>query len=65
VVALAALVLPSCRPPAAALALSSVLFGLYHRSLFPVPLLLMKMALGAMFGRLHHRVVAGFENCAR
>jgi membrane protease YdiL (CAAX protease family) len=34
----------------AALALSSIIFGLYHRSFVPVPLLLMKMALGAMFG---------------
>jgi membrane protease YdiL (CAAX protease family) len=34
----------------AALVLSSVIFGLYHRSFVPVPLLLMKMALGAMFG---------------
>jgi membrane protease YdiL (CAAX protease family) len=33
----------------AAIVLSSVVFGLYHRSLFPVPLLLMKMALGGYF----------------
>jgi membrane protease YdiL (CAAX protease family) len=34
----------------AALVLSSVIFGLYHRSLFPVPLLLMKMVLGTLLG---------------
>ena len=33
----------------AAVVLSGVIFGLYHRSLFPLPLLLMKMALGSLF----------------
>jgi membrane protease YdiL (CAAX protease family) len=32
----------------AAVVLTSVVFGLYHRTLFPVPLLLMKMALGTL-----------------
>jgi membrane protease YdiL (CAAX protease family) len=32
----------------AAIVLTSVVFGLYHRELFPVPLLLMKMALGTL-----------------
>jgi membrane protease YdiL (CAAX protease family) len=34
----------------AAVVLTSVVFGLYHRAVFPVPLLLMKMALGLLLG---------------
>lgn len=36
--------------PVAAVVLTSVVFGLYHRAVFPVPLLLMKMALGLLLG---------------
>jgi membrane protease YdiL (CAAX protease family) len=34
----------------AAIVLTSVVFGLYHRALVPVPLLLMKMVLGTLLG---------------
>jgi membrane protease YdiL (CAAX protease family) len=36
--------------PATAVVLTSVVFGLYHRAVFPVPLLLLKMALGLLLG---------------
>jgi membrane protease YdiL (CAAX protease family) len=36
--------------PVAAVVLTSVIFGLYHRAVFPIPLLLMKMALGLLLG---------------
>jgi len=35
---------------AGAVLITSVIFGLYHRSLVPVPLLLMKMVLGTLLG---------------
>jgi membrane protease YdiL (CAAX protease family) len=36
--------------PVAAIFLTSVIFGLYHRAVFPLPLLLMKVVLGSLLG---------------